>query len=79
MKVIKSIKTIILASILGLILITASIKDVSARPSVVVALKTTQIEVDTTSPGPRYKWVRGHYRVRLRGRMVWVPAHWRKK
>lgn len=78
MKVIKSIKTITLASILGVIMLTASVNTTSAVPRVVVALNAPPVEVIKVSPGPRHKWVRGHYRVRLRGRMVWVPGHWRR-
>jgi hypothetical protein len=79
MKVIKSIKTITLSLILGLILLVASVNSTNAGQREAVTLKSPSVEVIKASPGPRHVWVRGHYRIRLRGRMVWVPAHWRKK
>jgi len=78
MKLLKSIKTITLASILGLILLVASVNTTNAGPRIVVALNTPPVEVISACPGPGFVWVRGHYRVGMWGHLVWVPGHWRR-
>ena len=72
------IKISILA-IITFLTINSFSNDVFSKPRVKVRVITPRVKVITTvKTRPCHKWIKGHYRRNRRGRLIWVPGHWKR-
>ena len=77
MKIRNLLKNLILAGIFIFVLF-AFTGSANSWPRVGIVINPAPMEVIPVRPGPRFRWIRGHYRVGFRRCMVWVPGHWKR-
>lgn len=77
MKIFKLVKSLILTG-LFLIIFAGTASSINAWPRFGVVYRSAPVEVIFVRPGPRFVWIRGHYRTGFRRCAVWVPGHWKR-
>jgi hypothetical protein len=74
----KSLKNLLFAGLVAVLLLGAFSTEASAWPRVRVYAGVPTIGVVKVKPGPNYVWVEGHYKINKHGRLVWIPGHWKR-
>ena len=73
-----SLKGLILAVLMAILLLGSLSTDAAAWPRVRVYAGIPTVAVVKVKPGPNFVWVEGHYKINKHGRMVRVPGHWKR-
>ena len=73
----KSIKTIIIAGLLILMMILGYATESNAYPKVRI-YAAPRLGFYVSKPGPDYIWIDGHYKYNRYGVLVWVPGQWKR-
>ena len=76
MKFTKLIKSLVLSGMF-IIMLFAFTNNADSWPRFGVVITPAPVEVIPVRPGPRFVWVKGHYKPAFSG-WAWIPGHWKR-